>query len=144
VNLTGVFYTLQESARVMEPGGAIVATASTNAFFVEADTASYSASKGGVWTLVRAAALDLAPKGIRVNGICPGSIDTRMVDGLRADQAVMDAYLAKVPMRRLGRPSEIAATAAWLVSDESSFMTGQLLTVDGGITIGVGTRSTDG
>ncbi len=144
VNLTGTFYTMQESARAMGAGGSIVATASTNAFYVEASTASYSASKGGVWTLVRAAALDLAARGIRVNGICPGTIDTRMAAGLHADPAVMAGFLAKVPMGRLGRPEEIAATAAWLASDESSFMTGQCLTVDGGITIGVNTRSGQG
>lgn len=144
VNLTGLFLLVQESARVMQPGGAIVATSSTNAYFVEAHTAPYSTTKGGVVTFVRAAALDLADNGIRINGICPGIIRTRLSAVLTEDPVAGPAYLKKIPLRRWGEPREIAATALWLASDESSYMTGQSLTVDGGVTLGVALDVEDG
>jgi len=144
VNLTGLFLSVQEAARAMRPGGAIVATSSTNAFFVEAHTVPYSTTKGGVVTFVRAAALDLAVHGIRINGICPGIIRTRLAAVLIDDPVAGPAYLSKIPLRRWGEPRDIAATALWLASDESAYMTGQSLTVDGGVTLGVALDVEDG
>jgi len=144
VNLTGLFFSVQEAARVMRPGSAIVATSSTNAYFVEAHTVPYSTTKGGVVTFVRAAALDLADHGIRINGICPGIIRTRLSAVLTEDPVAGPAYLKKIPLRRWGEPRDIAATALWLASDESAYMTGQALTVDGGVTLGVALDVEDG
>jgi len=144
VNLTGLFYCVQEAARAMAPGGAIVATSSTNAYFVEAHTVPYSTTKGGVVTFVRAAALDLAEHGIRINAICPGIIRTRLSAVLTEDPVAGPAYLRKVPLARWGEPLDIANAALYLASDESSYMTGQALTVDGGVTLGVALDVEDG
>jgi NAD(P)-dependent dehydrogenase (short-subunit alcohol dehydrogenase family) len=144
VNLTGLFYSVQEAARAMRPGGAIVATSSTNAYFVEAHTVPYSTTKGGVVTFVRAAALDLAEHGIRINAICPGIIRTRLSAVLTEDPVAGPQYLKKIPLGRWGEPRDIAQTALWLASDESSYMTGQALTVDGGVTLGVALDVQDG
>jgi len=139
VNLTGTFIVVQEADRAMLPagGGAIVVIASTNAFFVEAETAHYSATKGGLIAFVRAAALDLAPYGIRVNAINPGQIRTRLSAVLTEDPAAGPAYLKKIPLGRWGEPSDIAAAASFLVSDDASYLTGEAMTVDGGVTLGV-------
>jgi NAD(P)-dependent dehydrogenase (short-subunit alcohol dehydrogenase family) len=139
VNLTGVFYSVQEAAREMAArgGGSIVVTASTNAFYVEQGTAHYSATKGGVWTFVRNAALDLGQYGIRVNSVLPGIIDTRLSAPLVHDPVAGPEYLKRVPLRRFGQPVEIANAVLFLASDEASYVTGEDLIVDGGATLGV-------
>ncbi len=139
VNLTGVFYSVQEAAHEMAArgGGAIVVTASTNAFYVEQHTSHYSATKGGVWTFVRNAALDLGQFGIRVNSVLPGIIDTRLSAPLVHDPVAGPEYLKRVPLRRFGQPVEIANAVLFLASDEASYITGEDLIVDGGATLGV-------
>ena len=139
VNLTGTFFSIQEAARVMIPqgGGAIVCTASTNAFWVEANTAHYSATKFGILGLMKTAALDLAPHGIRVNAVSPGIVDTRLTAHLVDDPVEGPEYLKRVPLSRFARPSEIAAAVIFLASDDASYITGENLVVDGGVTIGV-------
>jgi NAD(P)-dependent dehydrogenase (short-subunit alcohol dehydrogenase family) len=139
VNLTGVFYSVQEAAREMvaRRRGSIVVTASTNAFYVEQGTAHYSATKGGVWTFVRNAALDLGQYGIRVNSVLPGIIDTRLSAPLVHDPVAGPEYLKRVPLRRFGQPVEIANAVLFLASDEASYVTGEDLIVDGGATLGV-------
>jgi glucose 1-dehydrogenase len=139
VNLTGTFLTVQEAGRAMavRAGGAIVVTSSTNAWFVEAHTAPYSATKGALVTFVRAAALDLAPYHIRINAISPGIIRTRLSSPLTEDPHAGPNYLSRIPLSRFGEPSEIASAAAFLASDESSYMTGANVVVDGGATLGV-------
>lgn len=137
VNLGGVFLTVQEGARAMRDGGAIVVTASTNAFFVEAHTAHYSASKGGVRTFVRAAALDLAPRGIRINVIHPGIIRTPLASWINEHPRAASAYLERVPLKRFGNPDEVAKVALFLASDAASYMTGADVVVDGGVSLGV-------
>jgi NAD(P)-dependent dehydrogenase (short-subunit alcohol dehydrogenase family) len=146
VNLTGVFYSVQEAAREMAArgGGAIVVTASTNAFYVEQHTAHYSATKGGVWTFVRNAALDLGQYGIRVNSVLPGIIDTRLSAPLVHDPVAGPEYLKRVPLRRFGQPVEIANAVLFLASDEASYVTGEDLIVDGGATLGVVLEIPDG
>jgi 3-oxoacyl-[acyl-carrier protein] reductase len=138
VNLTGAFHTTQEGARaiVASGGGAIVVTASTNAFFPERNTAHYSAAKGGVVALVRAAAIDLAASGVRVNAVSPGIIRTPLAAPLTEDAAAARAYLRDVPMSRFGDADEIADTVLYLASNESSYITGQNIVVDGGTTLG--------
>jgi NAD(P)-dependent dehydrogenase (short-subunit alcohol dehydrogenase family) len=138
VNLTGTFFCIQEAARVMVPArkGAIVVTSSTNGWYVESNMWHYNASKGGVVALVRSAAMDLGPHGVRVNAIEPSMVRTRanfVVD----DPVFGPEYLKHVPLGRFAEPAEIAAVVAFLASDDASYVTGQALTIDGGLTMGV-------
>jgi 3-oxoacyl-[acyl-carrier protein] reductase len=138
VNLTGTFFCLQEAARAMIPagGGAMVATASTNAFWVESNMAAYNASKGGIVALVKSAAFDLGAYGIRVNAVAPGMVRTR-ANYITEDPVAGPEYLKGVPLGRFTEPSEMAAVVAFLASDDASYVTGELLVADGGTTIGV-------
>lgn len=139
VNLTGAFLCIQEAARAMIAGrgGAIVVTASTNSFWVEANTAHYSATKFGVIGLMRTAALDLAEHGIRVNAVSPGIVDTRLAAHLVHDPVAGPEFLRRVPLGRFARAEDIASAVAFLASDEAAYITGENLVVDGGVTIGV-------
>jgi NAD(P)-dependent dehydrogenase (short-subunit alcohol dehydrogenase family) len=139
VNLTGVFRSVQEAGRAMARagGGSMVVTSSTNAFFVEQHTAHYSATKGGIVTFVRNAALDLGMYGIRVNAVCPGIIRTRLGRPLIEDPVAGPDYLRHVALGRFGEPEEIASAILFLASDEASYITGESLVVDGGATLGV-------
>jgi 3-oxoacyl-[acyl-carrier protein] reductase len=138
VNLTGTFFCLQEAAKVMIPAGsgAIVATASTNAFWVESDMASYNASKGGIVALVKSAAFDLGRHGIRVNAVAPGMVRTR-ANFVTEDPVSGPEYLRRVPLGRFAEPAEMAAVVAFLASDDASYVTGELLVADAGTTIGI-------
>lgn len=147
VNLTGVFLSVQEAGRAMAEsgkGGAMVVTSSTNAFYVEQHTSHYSATKGGVLTFVRNAALDLAEHGIRINTVCPGIIRTRLGRPLIEDPVAGPEYLKRVPLRRFGEPVEIANAILFLASDDASYVTGEDLIVDGGTTLGVVLEIPDG
>ncbi len=139
VNLTGMFIATQEAARVMAEGGggAIVLIASTNAFFPEAHTVAYSTSKAGIVGFVRAASLDLAEHRIRINAINPGQIVTRLSKLLVDDPIGGPAMLEKIPLGRWGQPSDIAGVAAFLASDDAAYMTGEDVTVDAGMTVGM-------
>lgn len=138
VNLTGVFLCMQEAGRAMAArgGGAIVVTASTNSFWVEQNMAPYNASKGGVVALVRTAALDLAPHGIRVNAVAPGVVRTRISEWVINHPVLGPEYLRKLPLGRFGEPGDVANAVAFLASAESSYITGQTLILDGGLTLG--------
>jgi NAD(P)-dependent dehydrogenase (short-subunit alcohol dehydrogenase family) len=138
INLTGTFFTVQESARAMSEtgGGSIVVTSSTNAWYVESNLAPYNASKGGVVALMRSAAQDLAKFNIRVNAIEPSMVKTRAAF-ITTDPVGGPEYLKKVPMGRFAETSEIANVVTFLASDEASYMTGQALVIDGGLTLGV-------
>ena len=139
INLKGAFLTGQAVARhlvdrVQQGGapGAIVNMSSVNAVFAIANQLPYSVSKGGVNQLTKVMALALAPHGIRVNAIGPGSIMTDMLASVNADPAARDRILSRTPMGRIGEPSEIAAIAVFLASDEASYITGQTIYADGG------------
>lgn len=138
VNITGTFHCVQEAAKVMarQRSGAIVCTSSTNAWYVEKNLAHYNVSKGGVEALIRSAALDLAEFGIRVNGIEPSMVKTRAAF-ITTDPVGGPEYLKRVPMGRFAEPSEISAAVAWLASSQSSYVTGQTLILDGGLTLGI-------
>ena len=139
VNLKGVYLCLKaELARMLEGGGgAIVNTASVAGLEGAKNLPAYAASKHGVMGLTRTAALEYATRGIRVNAVCPGPIRTRMLEAIMEENPRMEpATLAAVPMRRLGTPEEIAEAVVWLCSDRASYVTGQGLVVDGGLTAG--------
>jgi NAD(P)-dependent dehydrogenase (short-subunit alcohol dehydrogenase family) len=139
LNLTGVFRGTQEAGRVMAAGrgGAIVVIASTNAFWVEQNLAAYNTSKGGVVAFVRSAGMDLAGLGVRVNGVAPGVVRTRIAEWVIDDPELGPEYLRKIPQGRFAEPEDVAAAVAWLLSDQSSYMTGQTLVLDGGQTLGI-------
>jgi NAD(P)-dependent dehydrogenase (short-subunit alcohol dehydrogenase family) len=138
VNVNGVFLCVQEAARAMrERGGTIVVTASTNAVQVEENLVAYSASKGAVVTFVRAAALDLARHGVRINAVAPGVVNTRIAQWITEDPVLGPSYLKKIPLGRFAEPADVAAAVGFLASSASAYMTGQTLTLDGGQTLGI-------
>ncbi len=135
INLKGAFLVGQAVARVMAQAGrgAIVNMSSVNGVLAIPNIASYNVSKGGINQLTRVMALALADKGIRVNAVAPGTIATEL-----AAQAVLTSeqakarILSRTPMKRLGEPGEIADVVAWLASDAASYLTGEIVTADGG------------
>lgn len=145
INLTGAFHCIQEAGREMRRGGggSIVATASTNAFWVEANTAHYSASKAGLVALVKTAAIELGGEGIRVNAVAPGMVRTRLTRFLTDDPVEGPRYLERIPRGRYAEPADVAAAVAYLASDEADYVTGELLVVDGGVSVGVPIEATE-
>ena len=135
VNLKGAFLVGQAVAREMAKtgGGAIVNMSSVNGIMAIPSIASYNASKGGVNQLTRVMALALADRGIRVNAVAPGTIATELAKSavLTSDDA-RARIMSRTPMKRLGEPAEIADVAAFLLSSASSYMTGEIVYVDGG------------
>ena len=135
VNLKGAFLVAQAVARSMAAtgGGAIVHMSSVNAVMAIPSIASYNVSKGGINQLTRVMALALADRGIRVNAVAPGTIATELAKNavLGSDEA-RARIMSRTPMKRLGEPSEIADVTAFLLSDAASYMTGEIVYVDGG------------
>ena len=135
VNLTGVWSCMRhEIPRMLERGtGSIVNMSSVAGLVGFATIPAYVASKHGVLGLTKTAALEYAEQGIRVNAVCPGVIDTEMVERFTGGQPEAEAAMVDTePVGRLGRPEEIADAVVWLASDRSSFVTGQAIAVDGG------------
>lgn len=140
LNVRGQYIAVQEVAKAMQKtGGAIVLTSSINGLRAIGNSSPYTVSKMAVLGLARAAAKDLSVYGIRVNTIHPGYIDTpmlsRAVSGLApdAEDELMQALKAQVPLARVGNPTDIAAALVFLLSDDSSYMTGNQLIIDGGV-----------
>ena len=136
INLKGVFLGLKHGIRAMlrNGGGSIINNASVAGMVGFQGIPAYCASKGGVIQLTRAAALEYADQGIRVNCLCPGVIDTPMVERFTHDNPDALAQLKQLePVGRLGRPQEVAELALFLASDRSSFITGAIIPVDGGL-----------
>lgn len=134
INLTGAFHTIRLAAQKMKPrrAGAIVLTASTNSFDGEAGLAAYNATKAGLLGLLRTAANELGPYGIRVNAVCPGLIRTELTAGHFARPELLREYFRHIPLGRGGSPEEVAAAIAFLASPLASYITGATLLVDGG------------
>jgi 3-oxoacyl-[acyl-carrier protein] reductase len=133
VNLTGMFVVTQRVAREMvrAGGGTILLTSSTNGLVGEDRYAHYNASKGGVTLLTKSLAIELGPHGIRVNAVCPGYIVTPLAASID-DPEFMEAYRLRLPLRRLGKPEDVAGAFAFLASDDAAFITGETLVIDGG------------
>ncbi len=136
VNLTGVWLCLKYEipAMLAAGGGAIVNNASILGLVATSGAPAYVAAKHGVVGLTRAAALDYAQAGIRINAVCPGFIATPMIARIQEDEATRQLIAARHAMNRLGQPEEIAGAVLWLCSPSASFVTGQAIPVDGGYT----------
>jgi NAD(P)-dependent dehydrogenase (short-subunit alcohol dehydrogenase family) len=136
VNLTGVFICMKceiEQMVAQDRGGSIVSTASAAGLIGIPGAAGYNASKHGVVGLTKTVALEYASRNIRVNAVCPGFIETPMLDRVTdASVKIRDQLIGAVPMRRVAQPSEIGDAVAWLMSDKSTYVTGVALPVDGG------------
>ncbi|MDX6751504.1 SDR family NAD(P)-dependent oxidoreductase [Geminicoccaceae bacterium 1502E] len=134
VNLKGAFLVGQAAARAMVAagGGAIVNMSSVNGVLAIPNQIPYVVSKGGLNQLTRVMALSLADKGVRVNGIGPGSIATEMLQTVMTDAEARRKILSRTPMGRCGEPSEVAKLALFLASDDASYITGQIVYIDGG------------
>ncbi|MEL5849681.1 MAG: SDR family oxidoreductase [Candidatus Igneacidithiobacillus chanchocoensis] len=142
VNEDGVFWTFREAARHMtarakagDPGGSMVAVASTAGIEGAARNAAYGASKGAVLSMVRALAVELARHGIRVNSIAPGWIATEMTEGAQNNPIFAEKVIPRVPMRRWGQPEDFSGIAVYLASDASRYHTADTFVIDGGYVV---------
>ena len=133
VNLKGTFHTIRHVSRYMlrQRSGVIINISSVSGVLGNAGQANYSASKAGVIGLTKSTARELASRGIRVNAIAPGYVETDMTNEL--SEEVKKQMLAQIPLGRAAQPEEIARAVLFLASDQSSYMTGQVLSVDGGM-----------
>ncbi len=138
VNVRGMFLVALASARAMAErgGGTICCTASTASFIGEEWQTTYNISKGGVAELVRSMAVDLAPSGVRVNAVAPGWVLTPATQEIVADAGEWSKHRSRIPLDRPGETHEIAAVVAFLLSEDSSYMTGSIVVADGGLTAG--------
>lgn len=135
INLNGAFWTMREAARAMrDHGGSIIALSSVHARSAGKRLAAYSASKGAIEALVRTLAVEWVPLGIRVNALAPGYFETDLTAGIRTSDRLYSELADRTPMKRFGTPEELVSAALFLSSPDASYMTGSVLSVDGGWT----------
>ena len=132
VNVEGVLYGAQAAARHMKPGGAIVNMSSVSALRVRKGRGAYCTSKAAVAHLTESLAVEFGDKGLRVNSIAPGYIDTAMTKWVQEDPAALAKALDAVPLHRLGSPEEVFGPVLFLLSDSARYVTGHSIAVDGG------------
>jgi NAD(P)-dependent dehydrogenase (short-subunit alcohol dehydrogenase family) len=140
INVDGAMYCTLEAARAMVSAGtpgAIIVTTSINGFFVEETHTPYNTTKGALLTFIRSAAIELARYGVRVNGVAPGVVDTPLAALVVHNSELAPQYLKTIPLGRFGQPSDIANAVAWLASEQSSWLTGHTIVIDGGQTLGI-------
>lgn len=139
INVKGVFFAVQKLSPILRPGASVLVTTSVITHRGSAGGAVYAASKGALAALVRSLALELAPRGIRINSLSPGPIDTPIFSKTGMSKEAVSEFTAglaqKVPLGRFGLAEEIAKVATFLASSSSSFMTGSEVAVDGGVGI---------
>jgi len=140
INVTGTFLVCKHALPLMRNagGGSIINFGSYDGFIADPGLAAYCATKGAVHALTRAMACDYGPEGIRVNAICPGYIDTPMLQSFFGDSGDIESLKEAVrdvhPMRRYGTPDDVAGLVNWLAGDEARYASGQLWVLDGGLT----------
>ncbi len=132
INLKGVFFTVQKLEPLMKDGGSIILNTTTLAQTAKVGEIVYSASKAAVRSLARSFSLELLDRKIRVNAVAPGAIETPIWTKMAIDEATAQEVLARTPVGRFGQPREIATAVQYLASDDSSFMLGEEILVDGG------------
>jgi NAD(P)-dependent dehydrogenase (short-subunit alcohol dehydrogenase family) len=140
INVDGSMYCTLEAARAMVDAGtpgAIIVTTSVNGFFVEETHTPYNTTKGALLTFIRSAAIELGRYGIRVNGVAPGVVDTPIAALVVHNPELAPEYLKSIPLGRFGQPSDVANAVAWLASEQSSYITGHTIVIDGGQTLGI-------
>ena len=138
VNQTGVFYGMKLALQVMQKQGHgnIINVASLAGVKASGKNLAYSASKFAVVGMTKSAALEYASKNIRINAVCPGYTDSALLDRIKNEQPAMAEKLFRmIPMRRTGEANEIAQAITWLASEQSTFITGQTITLDGGLSL---------
>jgi len=136
LNVRGYLFAAQAFTALVQPGQAnasIVCVGSTNSLAAEKNSVIYDSSKGAVLMLIRSLAVTLAPRGIRVNGIGPGIIDTPLTSPGLSAPGVREALVAQIPLGKIGQPVDIGGAAVFLASPQASYITGQMLYIDGGI-----------
>lgn len=135
INLDGSFWTMREAARIMkDTGGSIIPMSSVHARSAGKRLAAYSASKGAIEALVRTLAVEWAALGIRVNALAPGYIETDLTAAIRGSERLYRELTDRTPMARFGTPEELVSAVLFLASHEASYMTGSVLSIDGGWT----------
>jgi NAD(P)-dependent dehydrogenase (short-subunit alcohol dehydrogenase family) len=139
INFKGSFFTLSRFIPLMKAGSVVTILSSINATTGQSNCSVYSASKGALNSLVKVASTELSAKGIRINAVCPGPIATSLIAPAGLDQKTVEYFasstLNKIPLKRFGRPEEVAKLVSFLSSDDATFITGSEYVIDGGTNI---------
>lgn len=137
VNLKGIFFAIQSAGKHMlkQGSGSIVTISSVTSVVGTPRGLPYVATKGGMDSMTKTLAIEWADRGVRVNGVAPGYIETDLTEGMRSNQSLSEMVTSKVPLRRFGKTEEISNMIAFLASDASSYITGQTYIVDGGYSV---------